>query len=55
LTPAQIQQITDNTIMVPSVDISSSSVRKLLTGGGDISEMVHPKVLDYIIKNRFYA
>jgi nicotinate-nucleotide adenylyltransferase len=55
LTPAQIQQISDNTITVPSVNISSSSIRKLLAGGGDISEMVHPKVLDYIIKNRFYA
>ena len=55
LTPAQIQHINDSTITVPSVDISSSSIRKLLASGGDISEMVHPKVLDYIIKNRFYA
>ena len=55
LTPAQIQQISDNTITVPSVDISSSNIRKLLASGGDISEMVQPKVLDYIIKNRFYA
>jgi len=55
LTPAQLQRLGDNTITVPSVDISSSRIRQLLAGGCDISEMVHPKVLEYIIKNRFYA
>lgn len=54
LTTTQIQQINDNTITVPSVDISSSGIRKMLASGGNISEMVHPKVLDYITKNRFY-
>lgn len=43
-----------NIIPAPLIDISSSEIRKRLADKQDVSNMLNPKVLDFIIQNHLY-
>ena len=55
LGPQRVQKLKRNVIETPLIDINSTEIRKKLACGGDVSDMLEPKVLAYIQKNRLYS
>jgi nicotinate-nucleotide adenylyltransferase len=51
----RIKKLQKNIIKTPLIDISSTEIRKRLTAGGDVSEMVCPEVLKYIREHGLYG
>lgn len=50
----RIQKMERNVIETPLINLSSTEIRKRIADGEDVSEMLHPKVLEYIDKHRLY-
>jgi nicotinate-nucleotide adenylyltransferase len=50
----RIEKLQKNIIPTPLIDISSTDVRKRLTAGQDVAQMLHPAVLSYIKKHGLY-
>ena len=50
----RIEKLQRNIIRTPLVGISSTEIRDLIAKNGDLGEMVHPAVADYIRKNGLY-
>jgi nicotinate-nucleotide adenylyltransferase len=51
----RIEKLRQNIIPTPLVDISSTKVRIMLADGQDVSQMLHPKVLNYIQQHGLYG
>jgi len=52
--PDRIKKLQANVIETPSIDISSTEIRKRLAAGQDTSDMLNPQVADYIARNGLY-
>lgn len=50
----RVKKLQDNVIETPLIDISSTEIRKLLSRGKDASDILPPKVADYIDKHGLY-
>ncbi len=50
----RIEKLQRNIIPTPLVDISSTEIRNQLAAGQDVSQMLHPAVLSYILKHNLY-
>ena len=50
----RIKKLQQNVIQTPLIDISSTEIRNRLAAGCDASNMLHPKVADYIRKHGLY-
>jgi len=50
----RVEKLQKDIIQTPLVDISSTEIRKRLTAGEDVSEMLAPAVADYIKSRRLY-
>ncbi len=48
------EKLQRNIIKTPLIDISSTEIRKRISTGRDATEMLHPKVADYILKHGLY-
>jgi len=51
----RVEKLRRNVIETPLIDISSTQVRKRLAAGRDVSDMVCPKVLQYIRERHLYG
>jgi len=51
----RVNNLKQNIIPNPLIDISSTEIRQRILTGGDVPEMVHPAVLEYIRKHGLYA
>lgn len=51
---SRVRKLQANIIPTPLLDISSTDIRQRLAAGKDASEMLHPKVADYIRTRRLY-
>jgi nicotinate-nucleotide adenylyltransferase len=49
------QKLKRNVIETPLININSTEIREKLACGGDVSDMLEPKVLAYIQKNGLYC
>jgi nicotinate-nucleotide adenylyltransferase len=54
LDSARVEKLQQNIIKTPLIDISSTEIRDRLAAGGDVTDMVHPAVIDYIRKHGLY-
>jgi len=52
--PQRVAKLKQNVIETPLVDISSTEVRRRLAAGEDVSQMLHPDVLQYIRARHLY-
>lgn len=52
--PSRVEKLQQNVIKTPLIDISSTNIRDRLIAGGDVTDMLHPKVADYIRKQGLY-
>lgn len=50
----RIEKLQRNIVQTPLVDVSSTEIRNIIAKNGDISQMLHPAVADYIRKNGLY-
>jgi nicotinate-nucleotide adenylyltransferase len=50
----RVKKLQRNIIKTPLVDVSSTEIRERLATGGDVADMLHPGVLDYIRKHALY-
>jgi len=55
LAPARAAKLRRNVIPTPLVDISSTEIRRRLSVGEDVADMVAPAVLDYIRQHNLYG
>jgi nicotinate-nucleotide adenylyltransferase len=53
--PSHIEKLRKNIIPTPLVYISSTKVRSRLAAGHDVTQMLHPAVLNYIYEHRLYG
>jgi len=53
--PERIEKLHANVIETPSIDISSTEVRKRLAEGSSTTDVLDPRVADYIARNGLYA
>jgi len=53
--PQRVKKLQRNVIATPLVEISSTVVRKRIAEGKDVSEMLHPAVVQYIEQHNLYA
>lgn len=51
----RIEKLRQNIIPTPLVDISSTKVRSKLAAGQDVTQMLHPAVLNYIREHGLYG
>ncbi len=51
---ARVEKLQKNVIKTPLIDISSTEIRNRLAAGCDVTNMLHPKVADYIRKHGLY-
>lgn len=51
----RVRKLEENVIETPLVDISSTEIRKHLVEGRGITEMLNPKVADYIRQHHLYG
>lgn len=51
----RVEKLRNDVIETPSIDISSTEIRRRLGAGEDISGMVHPDVAAYIHRHGLYA
>jgi nicotinic acid mononucleotide adenylyltransferase len=52
---AAADRLRDNVIATPLIPISSTEVRARMAAGQDVSDMLHPPVLQYIVKHSLYG
>jgi nicotinate-nucleotide adenylyltransferase len=52
--PQRVAKLKRNVVHTPLIDISSTQVRKRLAAGEDVSEMLHPDVVEYIRERNLY-
>lgn len=52
--PERVKKLENNIVETPLIDISSSRIRKMITAGKDVSNMVAPVVLTYIRTHNLY-
>jgi len=50
----RVEKLQSNVIATPLVEISSTEIRERLAAGGDVSEMLHGPVAEYISRNGLY-
>lgn len=50
----RLTKLKQNVVPTPLIDISSTQIRKRLSLGRDVTDMLHPAVLDYIRKHNLY-
>lgn len=50
----RVEKLQRNVIQTSLVDISSTEIRSRLAAGGDVSDMLHPAVADYIYQYGLY-
>jgi nicotinate-nucleotide adenylyltransferase len=50
----KIEKLRANVVQTPSIDISSTEVRRRLAAGEDVRNLLHPDVIDYIRKHGLY-
>ncbi len=50
----RIEKLQRNIIKTSLVDISSTEIRRRLASGGDVNEMLHPRVAEYIREHQLY-
>jgi nicotinate-nucleotide adenylyltransferase len=50
----RVEKLRANIVETPSIDISSTQVRKRLAAGQDVSDALHPNVADYIHRHGLY-
>lgn len=50
----RVEKLRRNIIKTPLIDISSTEIRNRLAAGGDVSDMLHPQVAEYIRKHGLY-
>lgn len=55
LSPEKIQNLRNNMIETPMIDISSTEIRQALLNNADASQFLDPKVLDYIKRRKLYC
>ena len=53
-TEIRVGKLRKNVIDTPLIDISSTEIRERLARGDDVSGMISPNVLAYILKNHLY-
>ncbi len=51
----RVKKLQDNIIETPLIDISSTQIRAQLATGQDVSDMLNPKVADYIREKKLYC
>jgi len=52
--PERVEKLRANIVETPSIDISSTQIRKRITAGEEVSDMLHPKVTDYVRRHDLY-
>ncbi len=52
--PERVGKLERNAVPTPSIDISSTEIRRRLAMGCEVADMLHPKVADYIRERRLY-
>jgi nicotinate-nucleotide adenylyltransferase len=50
----RVEKLKRDIVQTPLVDISSTEIRSRLAAGHDVTDMLHPAVVDYIRKNKLY-
>ncbi|OQA00281.1 MAG: putative nicotinate-nucleotide adenylyltransferase [Planctomycetes bacterium ADurb.Bin401] len=55
LSPEKIENLRNNMIETPMIEISSTEIRQALLNNTDASRLLDPKVLDYIKRRRLYC
>jgi len=50
----RVEKLQRNVIKTPLIDVSSTEIRRRLAVGGDLTDMLHPGVEDYIRKHALY-
>jgi nicotinate-nucleotide adenylyltransferase len=53
--PERIEKLRANVVRTPSIDISSTEVRRRLRAGEDVRGFIHPDVIDYIRRHSLYG
>jgi len=51
----RVEKLEQNVIRTPLIDINSTEIRRKLACGADVSDMLEPKVLEYIKKKGLYS
>jgi len=52
--PERVEKLQRNVIRTPLIAMSSTEIRDRLAAGGDVTNMLHPPVADYIRKHGLY-
>ena len=52
--PRRVKMIRNNLVETPLIDISSTEIRRRLATGEDVSQMLHPDVIEYIRQRQLY-
>ena len=52
--PEKIEKLRANVVQTPSIDISSTDVRRRLADGEDVRDLLHPDVIEYIRRHGLY-
>lgn len=52
--PEKIEKLRMNVVQTPSIDISSTEVRRRLAAGEDVRDLLHPDVIAYIHQHGLY-
>lgn len=55
LGPGRVAKLERNVVQTPLIDINSTEIRRRLACGGDVSDMLEPKVLAYIQEKGLYS
>ena len=50
----RVEKLQHDVVQTPLINISSTEIRKRLSAGQDVSDMLHPAVADYIRKHGLY-
>jgi len=51
----RVEKLEQNVVRTPLIDINGTEIRRKLACGADVSDMLEPKVLEYIKKNGLYG
>lgn len=52
--PKRVEKLQQNIIPTPLIDINSTQIRNRIAAGQDVSDMLHPAVLQYICQRNLY-
>ena len=50
----RVEKLRRNIIKPPLIDVSSTKIRSRIAEGKSIDNMVHPKVIEYILEHGLY-